>query len=317
MAENVVEEIKQAPKKSKKKLHPADKRFIELAKLLFSSLSGRICAYAFFNVIEDGFILSNSTNPPKGKSAPSYHDRLTEYSVSELALHFVKVKDPDFLLRLRKICGIPEKGYWCLFACNAVSMIGLKDLDNLVLTPGDNGMVLMSPRGVPLNALNKRNIVGAPVTSFHVIKNLLEWWLGVQHVDSDEFRENMVHAVLPISEDTIVVDRGYSIPFRLDLFKRKDGSLVFKDTVDTMKIEAIEGVDGVSLREFVRRVANRPYTYEMLLWVLHDTYILHMTRFENDVVEVRTFRPNVALIPLDKNVPIINKDLLRFSEEKL
>ena len=301
-------------KKTKKKLHPADKRFIELTKLLFGSMSGRSCAYAFFNVIEDGFILSNSTSPQTGSI--TYHDRLTEYSVSELSLHFVKVKDPDYLPRLRKICGVPEKGIWCLFALNALRMIGQKDLDNLVLTPAGRGALYMSSRGVPLNALDKKYVIGAPVTSFHVIKNLVDWWNGVQYVETDEFKNTVVQSCIDISPDTVVVDRGYSLPFDLDIFRHPDGSRVFVGTLDKMKVESIDGIDGVSIKEFIKRVANQPYTFKLLLWVLKDTYILHMTKFENDVVEIRTFRPNVVLVPLSDGVPITNRDLLCFSEEK-
>lgn len=302
-------------KPKKKRVHSLDKRFLTIEKLLFSSLSMRACAYAYFNIIPNGCILSNSTKPPTAGQPISYHDRLIEYSVSDLTLHFIEIKDPDFLPRFKKICGIPDKGIWCAHVGNITRQMSQTHLDNLVLTPYYGGAKLLSPRGVADNQLDSSYLGVFPVKVYHVCRNLLEWWKGMQFTATEEFAATTPHAIMPIDITTPIVDRGYHLNFDLDILKRQDGTPVFRNKVNHMRFEAIDGIDGVSFKEFLKRVSTDPFTFDLMVWSISDTYVLHMTIFENDLVKVKTLRPNVVLIPLDAGTPTTNRDLLNFSEK--
>ena len=305
----------------KVKVHPEDKKYFNLMKLLISSLSMRMCNYAYFNIVPNGFILSNSTKPAmnkgatktkKGSATITPHDRLLEYCDSDLTLHFVELKDPAFLNKFKTMLGIPNNDeVWCSPVTNVNSIVRLDNLHNLTLTPGFGESKLLSQTGVPYSELTKKNVSAFPVKSFQVAKTLYDWWIGVDSTDKDEFKTKTQHVSFPLDPNKFnIVDRGYSIKFDLDNLVDNDGSSMFTNSISNLNIECIDGIDAVSVKEFIKKVQETPYTLDMLIWAFADTYILYMTRFENDVVRVRTLRPNILLIPLTADTPIIHKDLL-------
>ena len=303
-------------KATRSKLHPADKKFIDISKLLFSSLSMRTCVYAYFNVIDNGFILANSTKPPIAKKNAVLHDRLTEFADSDLTLHFVELKDKEYWDRLRKLCGVPERGVWCLLAANALKQITTVPLEKLTIVKGSSsGISYLASSGTALNTLSpKVHGVGISVTDFHVLSNLYKSKDELLFTESEEFKQ-CPHAsvTLPVMLDTL--DREYTIDFELANLKRPDGSQVFLKKHRNIHLEAIDGIDGVSYREFIKKIANKDYTYEVNVWVTDDSYLSRMFCFENEWVRVRTLRPNVILIPLDSDIPLSDRNLLNVLED--
>lgn len=96
-----------------KKVVSGDKIFVETCKMYLSSLSARACQYGYLNVAPGRIILSNSTSIPK-----EHGDRIMDFGIGELGLHFLYFKDKEFLIKLKEFLKIPSDKCYCLLVSN-------------------------------------------------------------------------------------------------------------------------------------------------------------------------------------------------------
>ena len=109
------------------KLQPLSKEFLRKLRLYFSAVSGTRAQYCYFNFFE-GVVLSNSCSGGKGET---HGDRLMDFTVGELGLHFVKFKDVAFFREFRSVFQVPEREFFCIKIGDLISTLTNNDMNNL------------------------------------------------------------------------------------------------------------------------------------------------------------------------------------------
>lgn len=309
----VVEEApkpKPVKKKVAKKDNP-DRIFLDKLKLYFSSLTARSAQYAYFNLDDNLVVLCNSTS---GTPNDIHGDKIMEYAVGELTFHFVYFKDTQFFNDLRNFLKVPEGLVYCVQILNVISLLNkCEKRSDISIFTNEVGDQIGMLKGT--TSYTKKNVFGYVVTSFHIVSLLMQWCRVVGEIGSSEHRNKHPHVDVALDPDIPLTGRVFTLPIDTLLFTHEDGSLVFKDVMPQMRILGLDGLTSVSLREFIRRVKKQPYTLQLYLWAVDDSYVLHMTTFENDMVSVKTFRPNILATPISNLVILDSKSMLPLTGE--
>ena len=280
--------------KPKPKQDPEEKQFVQQCKLLFSSLSSRATQFAYFNVAKNTIILANSTTP----DAEEHGDRFMDYSVGELSLHILECKDQEFYQKLVNFLGVPDGVYFCVHIVNFLSLLGkfaMKELDRFIDT---QGYTIIVNKG--RTTYDKKNIIGWQLINFHVIKEIYQWHQSIMYIGSEEHKQQVSYLQFPVDTQPVIVGRVFFIDLHVDLYRDKNNVPVFRDMNPTVKLLCLDGLTVPSLKEFIKKVSDKPFTFELFTWVVDNSYILSMTLFENEMVRVRTIRPNILAIPVPK-----------------
>ena len=82
-----------AGKKNKSEEELKEKTFLSECKLFLSTLTSRAVQFAYLNIAPNTIILSNSTSTGPGIE---HGDKLMNYSVGELCIHVVTLKNSNF-----------------------------------------------------------------------------------------------------------------------------------------------------------------------------------------------------------------------------
>ena len=309
--QTVADQTKPATKKKALKKDDPERQFLDKLKLYFSSLTARSTQYAYFNLDDNLVVLCNSTS---GTPNDVHGDKIMEYAVGELTFHFVYFKDTQFFNELRSFLKVPEGLVYCVQILNVISLLNKAEkrskIDIFTNEVGDQIGVLHGNK-----TYTKKNIFGYVVTSFHIVSALMQWCRVVGEIGSQAHRDKYPHLDIELDPNIPLTGRVFTLPVSTMDFKHSDGSLVFKDVMPQMRVLGLDGLTSVSLREFVRRIKKQPYTLQLYLWSVDDSYVLHMTTFENDMVSVKTFRPNILATPISNKILLDTKSVLPLTGE--
>lgn len=279
-----------------------DKEFQNECKMLFSALSARSAQYAYLNIDKNMILLTNSTSPPPNDA---HGDRLMDFSVSELALHFVELKKSDFLEKLYKYLSISPVGCYCLHVANLASLLNKHKPTELKCFENEHGdKVLCEKHRV---TYEKKNVVGFPINNFHIIHELYRWKDFIYSVGTKEHAEKFPHVKEPMPKEVKLQGKVFFLEVPTEKFMR-DGKPVFEDVKDKMHVMCLDGLTVVSYKEFLKKL-DKPYTLDLLGWVVDDSYVMSLTLFENEDYLIRSTRPNILSMPI-KNIHIDEQQLL-------
>lgn len=306
MAESTAEPTT-APAKVKKPkviVPPDEREFLKITKLLFSTLTGRACRYVYFNIKPGGLVFSNSTSSPPNDE---HGDRLMDYKVGELGLHFVAVNHRLFMDKMRELLNIPATGCYVVICTTVATILNkyrIKDLHRLYDL---DGKCYLAPKTT--TKPDPKWWVGMPVTNFHAVSNLRTWNSYADAIGSEEFEQQFPHVRVAASSDLPVVNRVYYRDVPIEVFKDDQGQPLLKNTTEHLRFMGIDGISTVSIQSFLQK-NTQPYTYELYLWLVDQRYVLCATLYKDNLIEVTTLRPNVMGIPVPSSIQFETNNLL-------
>ena len=152
------------------------KEFFDKCKKYLVTISSSRAQYCYFNFCKNTVILSNSTS---GGKLVAHGDRLMDFTVGELALHFVTFKDQEFFKQLREFLLVPDKDFFCVHIVNVMSLVNSIGINNLDVLKSE-GRTIIKP--VSEQILAEKNYVGFTLTDFHVIRALSTWMNHIKQV---------------------------------------------------------------------------------------------------------------------------------------
>ena len=284
-----------------KKVVSGDKIFVETCKMYLSSLSARACQYGYLNVAPGRIILSNSTSIPK-----EHGDRIMDFGIGELGLHFLYFKDKEFLIKLKEFLKIPSDKCYCLLVSNLVLILNKIKFDKLESFITEKGYHVLTAQGA--TDFTGKDIVAFPIYNFHIEKNLFDYWNYVQTIGNEEHRAEFPFCEFDLPVDPNIVKRIYFYSFDLKDFAKSNGEKILTES-QPMRMMAIDGISNPSLQEFVKKLSE-PYTIKCYLWALSNSYVLSVIKFDNAVAQVISYRPNLLALRLPKSTIIETRESL-------
>lgn len=289
----------------------SERQFVETCKLYLSSISARSCQYAYFNLCEDRdtIILSNSST-----ATNSHGDRLMDFGIGELGVHIVHFKDHEFIDRLRELVQVPETGLFCVLVSNLVNIVSKYSLDKLesfISSRGFHVLVDVSET-IDRDNFNTKSVVGFPIHNFHIESVLKRFYLDSLRVGTDEHKTKDPYAEFDMPLDVHVTKRVYFFEFDLKDFRYLGGERPFKESTK-MRFMSLDGITSPSIQDFIKKLSGTPFTLRVYLWAVRGDYVVFVTRFDNDVINSISLRPNLIGVVMPKDMPI-EPDLLLTSE---
>lgn len=327
---------------AKKAKIPVEERLaVERFKLIFSTLTARSCQYAYIFPRREQFILSNSTTtrPPNELKKNlivdhEFHgDRAMNFMDGDLGVHLVEVKEPQFMQLLRGILGLdaldkdaatqhpiyqtstiqinPVDAVWAIITSNFLSLVSkypVRDLRLEIVVGMYNDLYIYL---LPFQKhREKKNLVAFNIINYHYEQILYQYldklpqlW---KNVTSHKYP--CIHHEVDIKP--VLIGKSYFEVIDFQEFINLDGTPVFQDGQGPHKLMAIDGLNTVSLKEFLKKLQPGTYEFDQYFWVSDSLRVLSMTRFCNNVVEVLSTRPNIQLTPLPAWVKFIPKEQL-------
>lgn len=269
------------------KLQPLSKEFLRKLRLYFSAVSGTRAQYCYFNFFE-GVVLSNSCSGGKGET---HGDRLMDFTVGELGLHFVKFKDVAFFREFRSVFQVPEREFFCIKIGDLISTLTNNDMNNLEIVQQGNTWVL---KIIGVDEIDEKNQYGFIIHNFHVIRVIQKWYNYICQVCAKkELVKSDVDVLVPMENGM------YFTTIKIaDLGLDK----VFKNTQPTVKFLSFDGLTTVSIKSFLKKL-NTPYSLKRYLWV-DNNLIYSFAVFNDDVARIISIRPNIASMPIISDVKI-------------
>lgn len=293
---------------AKKPLDP-EKVFMNTLRNYLGSISARSCQYAYFNVAPNTIVLSNTTSPPPNDE---HGDRLMDFSVGELGIHIIEFKDPDFVVKLKQFLKINDTDYYVIHIVNLISILNKFKLTALDVFENEIGEKVVINHG--RKTYDKKNIVGSRVHNFHVVREIYNWYLKITEIGSTAHQQTCPWVEIPMNTQIFIHGRVYTIPIDTDAFKHLDGTPVFSHVNPKLNILGLDGLTSVSIQEFIKKLQPDTFTFTNYFWVVGEHYVLSMTKFEDNIVKVRSSRPNILSIPIPDNVKIEGRDIIHFEE---
>lgn len=283
----------------KKQAPTPEKIFVDQCGLYFGSLSARGTMLAYFGIAKRTIVLCNSTS--KMKDILSAHgDRIINYGVGELCLHILHVKDNTFWETLTNLLNLPA-GYWCIDLKNFLGLIKSYKSDKLECYLNDDGNLMMVNKSSA--KITDSNVIGYPVNTYHVIREITNWYKQVNQVGGEEHKKLYPHVEQDIPLDLKIYGRIYFYDVDFSVFKDAKGNSVFKDINPKQRIVGIDGLTSVSVQAFLKKLPFK-YTAKFYFWSVKNDYVRVLGLYEDDIVAVRSYRPHVLAVPLPKEVKI-------------
>lgn len=284
---------------TKTKRPPVDKdekAFVAFTKLIFGSMSARMCTYAYFNVDSEHILLCNST---VGGVGSEHGDRFMNYRVGELSLHYITIKDTEYLRKLKELIQCPETGIWVLRTNVLLSLLNKHRLAELKLYSDIGDVHYLVPKALGPKAITGPKsmqdfgIFGA-VKNFHVLHEINAMTSIIRMVDTEEFNRNNPHMLVDMPADVSMNGKEYCLEYKFNPDGKSDREI---------RIAAMDGITSVSYKEFIKKLPTTDtYEFKMYLWSAGTDSVMSMTSFENDKIKVRTFRPNLIIMTLPDNL---------------
>jgi hypothetical protein len=271
-----------------------DKAFAAKFKLYLTSISANRAPYCYFNIVRNGVVLSNSTSSGKGIE---HGDRLMDFAVGEVSLHFVIFKDLEFYQKIRELLMIPEEFPYCVHVTKLMAVInGIK---NGQMDLFYDGPYLIAKKQ-DTQEYQDKNKVGFLVTNFHVQKVLSDHAANVQSLLK---RSDAIEQDVDISSD--LASGVYFVT--LDITKLGLDK-VFKHVRPTLRLAVYDGLSTPAIKTFLSKL--KQYILKRYIWTdgkLIYTYV----KFEDDVITDVVLRPNVVSMPIIDDVKFaINQQVL-------
>lgn len=266
-----------------------DKEFAKCIKRYFVDVSARTITDAFFNVADNVVILCNSSS---NKAKAPFGDRLTNFCVGELSFHVIKFIDTAFLDEFKRIFKIPSD---CVYMVNVVklnTLINKNALSELKIS-NEYGILEVLPPETEYSS--DKHDVGKCIYDFHILDILTKWYNYIVKLNTVEHKSKYPH-VAKVYDYPRPCNQNYVL--RVDLTEFGD---VFKNYHDSVNYIAHDGLSHPSIKSFVP-VNSKLYEY---IWSADDSIFI-MFGYTDDVVNIRSIRPNVRAIPMQKFINFDN-----------
>lgn len=285
--------------------------FIETCKILFSSLSARICRYLYLNVpnYEDYLILSNA--PP---------DVIAEYEPSQCTIYIVSVH-PVFLVILRSILNIVDLETTCVFKTSFVLSILTKnkpesfqfkyDLNTGLIKcftyPDDEPILIKEPKEVTDeesdSLITDDDKINTDIFTLPILKDdsVAGTILNIPYVllclsDTLKSIEDKLESVL--SDDVPSTEIKYVTSPDIKYLHANWYKLPYpiKDTNKHQAILLVDGLDSPSIKELIRKFyLKKPLfkdtSFKQYLFYISSDVVQAISLTLMDDIEVITMRP--------------------------
>lgn len=312
------------PKKKKSSISKEEKMLVQMMKLVFSSITARSCPYAYIFPGSNRFIISNSTAPRAANELKKdliidhdlHGDRLMSFSDANVSLHVVEVKDPYFLKHVRDLLGIPEydvlQQIWCVMTQPFITFVNkypLRDLEAKAFTKLYNDVYIHLVTKKK-QEIDRKNLVAFNIINYHCAQLLFHYLNVIPNIYTTEHSLAHPHIYRPMEVDPVLVGKVYmqNVPFKT--FRDQQGNLIFPAVIPSQQIICIDGLTAPSVREFMKKVADQPYTYQQYLWVVDRCRVLSLTYFENDQLKIWTTRPYMYSVAMTDTLNVCNYEAL-------
>ena len=247
-----------------------DLNFYKDMKIYISSLTKRRCNYWFFNLYGSDVIIATNGNTIERKN-----NTLVEYCSPDLSFHCIRFKEPSKVIALKQELLIPNDKVIRIdiralcAAMNKVkedAVVTYRWVDGNLFLDINNEVLLIGD--IYTNYIANTNIYNLTQEMEQMSEKYKDYEKVVKSLESIKFDNNFLHLNLEIGENK------------------------FKNVL-------MDGIDTVSMKEFVKKVAI-PYRHELIYWIV-DTRVEFITEFETDDVKIQSFRPNFRLFLLKEN----------------
>ena len=259
-----------------------DKEFTKCIKRYLADISNRTMQDAYFNLLPDTIVICNSSS---NKAGTAFGDRLTNFAVGELSLHLIKFKNTEYLDIFKQVFKIPAYGVYAINAVKLVTLTNKTSIDKLQAT------------GATVDVYNERILdryaIGESVTAFHVLDVLRTWCNYILTLNEEDHRNKFPYV---LSECSYSKSCLANYVLKIDLTEFGD---VLKNYHENLNYIMHDGLSTPSRKSFVLNT-GKLYRYS---W-LEANSIFNMYIYDDDVVHVRTIRPNVRVMPIPKLVDV-------------
>lgn len=279
-----------------------DKEFTKCIKRYLADISNRTMQDAYFNLLPDTIVICNSSS---NKAGTAFGDRLTNFAVGELSLHLIKFKNTEFLDIFKQVFKIPAYGVYAINAVKLVTLTNKTSIDKLHVFMNNNVLSVV-PDDIfgeydeepTLDCLTDERIldryaIGKSVTDFHVLDVLTTWCNYILTLNEEDHRNKFPYV---LSECSYSKSCLANYVLKIDLTEFGD---VLKNYHETLNYIMHDGLSTPSRKSFVLNT-GKLYRYS---W-LEANSIFNMYIYDDDVVHVRTIRPNVRVMPIPKLVDV-------------
>jgi hypothetical protein len=152
-----------------------------------------------------------------------------------------------------------------------------------------NGILEVIPKGTEYNSA--KHDVGKGIYDFHILDILNQWYNYINNIGSAEHKAK--HPYI-FKEFTYERPTKPNYVLRVDLAAFGDALAAYRDTVNYI---VHDGLSTPSIKSFVP-ANSKLYEY---IWSEDDSIFI-MFGYCDDVVSIRSIRPNVRAIPIPKSV---------------
>ena len=272
------------------------------ARLYLSGISGRRMNYAYFNIADDVIILSNSSTGRKGLA---HGDRLTNHAVGELSFHIMKFKDGgQFIKSMKQLLHIPDGVWYGVHIPRLMALWNNFKLEQIKVSSDIEGKyIFMIPEGVKYDQL--KHLVGLRIEDFHVLSQLFAWCNYAEQIGNEQHRNVYEHNSIDILPLIKRDDAAYRILLKSEDFLEPCKGLFANINMYSLMFD---GLSMPSYKQFLSKVGV-PYSLSSYFWTDDGSSIQAMYEYIDELVTVRSIRPNVRLIPLQLNIEL-DKNLL-------
>ena len=262
-----------------------DREFARCVKRYFVDVSARTMPDAFFNVAENTVILCNSTS---NKAGTAFGDRLTSFCVGELSFHVIRFVDTTFLNEFKRIFNIPSDTVYAVNVVKLNTILNKTPLAELNISY-NQGILEVVPSTAVYDS--SKHDVGKGIYDFHILDILYRWYTYIMQLGTAEHKSKNPH-VSKVYEYPRPCNPNYIL--KVDLTEFND---TFKNYRDRVGYVVHDGLSHPSIKSFV---PNDSKLYEYI-WSTDDSIFI-MFGYSDDVVIIRSIRPNVRAIPIPKFV---------------
>lgn len=281
------------------KLAVDEKLFVAKVKLYFSGVSSRIMHYGYFNVAENTVVLCNSST---GRAGTAHGDRLMSYGAGELSFHILKFKDTEFFNKFREVFQVPQHDFYCIHFTRLNAVLGkchLADLE-IINNPHDHTVVI-KPKKEAYSPI--KHLIGLYIDNFHVRSMIEYWYQQSQIIGTPEHQTKYPHYSCDFNRNPELYKNAYIVDVDVSKFVNPKNQLIFDNHYPQLKLICYDGLSAPGIKSFISK-QTEPYTYTAYYWVEYNRCVYSMFDFDNDVVNIKSLRPNVLAFPVNKQTKI-------------
>lgn len=265
-----------------------DKPFIEWVKRYFSSLTARRCPFIYFNVFENkNVVLLTNT---EGKL-------FNVFSAGELSFHIIEFKQNlDYLNRLKELLLVGENSIELRKIPTWLSWVNKCGLEPVVVFHcAVKNVFVISHIDFADREYKPKQIIGIKYDEYIMASILIKWATYFSKIE----KEFTTYIEVPVDKTPKMENILLFEPIDLSEFIR-DGEHIYKNC-KPLNIISFDGFSTPSLKEFINKTKTE-YTYIRRLWLESVNCLRTMTYFEDDLVKIRSSRPNMGWYPIQKEL---------------